>query len=368
MSTKPALLIDSQLEPVLKTAALCQVSFKDLTGSNSPWNLNHKTWQEIRTALARFEHLIRTNNPREEVTCVISGQGVSWLPEAGMEVYYRKFETLQAARNKEEPYPLWKMTTAELFNQHADTLRKLVMSVAHDLVLMEQMRGPLGSHHLLLHREFEQSERGIRLLLNEGKDHHNNMAFVSAQEIVILERARITRIMLENGQLQEEKIGYSLGDLIRVGDLLHRRCKRLFPIYTKRLQSVNNLMKNSLREGEFTQLRRASRWELAFSLIGSPPAGYRGQAKLATKEREVFSEVVESREKELGETAAGQDVLAAAELSRQAMRREIDPLQALKPGSAASHAVETAGLPEELAKGTADVQHMAFINRLKRQM
>jgi len=369
MPSKPAILIESQLEPVLEQAAVCRISFKDLTGSTSPWNLDHKTLHELRATLARFEHLIRANNPQEEITCVISGQGVAWLPETGMQTYFQELDRLSRPRCQAELFPLWKMTTVELFSQHADTMRKLVMSVAHDLVLLEQMKTPLGSHHLLLLREFEQGERGIRLWLNESKDHKNDVAFLSSQEIIILERTQITRALLESGQLREEQIGYSLGDLIRVHDLLHQRCKRLYPIYHKRLQSVNNGIKNALREGEFTQLRRASRWELAFALIGSPPPGYRGQARLATKLRELFTEVVEAREKEMGQTPAGQEVLTAALLSRQAMQGEIDPAVAFKPGSRLVPPGEAAGPAEPVdTKEKSDIQHMAIINRLKQKM
>ena len=63
-----------------------------------------------------------------------------------------------------------------------------------------------------------------------------------------------------------------------------------------------------------TQLTRSSRWEYAFSLLGSNvPDGYGGQSMVAEKERDGLQTIVASREEELGESEEGKDALQAAE-------------------------------------------------------
>ena len=73
------------------------------------------------------------------------------------------------------------------------------------------------------------------------------------------------------------------------------------------------------------QLTRASRWEFAYGLLNNMPVGYKGQAEITALERKSLQEIVESREKELGETDTTKAALQAAQEAETHKLKEEKP-------------------------------------------
>ncbi len=317
MVDKPAVLISDDQVAQLAKSAICKVSFQELTGTQYPWEIDLKAFQSLKAKLDHIEDALRSANPVLDITCVLTGQGAFWQPREGIESFLKGMDTIRKQIKQEGPYPIWKLTSAEMFSSHLNNMRQLIMAAAHDLVLIDHLKDPLGNNHILMQREFEQVERHVRILLDEITDQGGNLEFAMSKDIILLERVRITEEMFNQGLITEQDLGYSLAELESVQSVLERRCEKDFPKFRQRLQGTYNQVKESLRNGECTQLRRVSHWEMAFAMIGIPPIGYQGQSKLASTERDMMTAVVASREMEAGPSQEGQTALTKAEESRR---------------------------------------------------
>lgn len=357
MTKKPAVIISEELEFLLRTHAVFSASFFELTGKRYPWDVDFNIFQSLRKKLSQNEDMIRKTYENEDITCVISGNAVYWQTEEGMALYFKELGRTKEELEEQGPLPIWKLTSAEIFASHISNMRQLIMAVAHDAVLLDQLKDPLANNHLAMQREFEKSELMVRSLLEEIRIQGENLSFITNNDIQLLERVRITRELFDRGELNEFISGFSELELQRVQGILEKRIKEAHPKFRQRLESVFDRMQLSLREGENTQLRRASRWEITFALLGLPPAGYRGQAKLATVERENLTLVVSSREKEMGESESGKDALARAEEAKRMAEKGVFTTPKEKPIRKA------VPQPEKLT----DQRRMAFIERMKKK-
>ena len=360
MAEKPAVLISDEQVAQLAKTAVCKVSFQELSGTSYPWEVDFKTFQEIKAKLDHIENALRSANPVMDITCVLSGQGAFWQSREGFESFLKGMEETKKKIKDEGPYPIWKLTSSEMFSSHLSNMRQLIMAAGHDLVLLEHLKDPLGSNHTMIHREFEQCERRVRLMLDDIADQGSNLEFAMTKDIVLLERVRITQEMFNQGLLAEQDLGYTQEELERVQAVLEKRCMKDFPKFKQRLQATFNQVKDSLRTGECTQLRRVSHWEIAFALIGIPPIGYQGQSALATSERQAMTQIVASREEEIGETAEGKTALNTAEEARKTVEPSTPPPEPEEP-------IEET--PETEAETDVKVKkrpRMAIIDRIRR--
>jgi len=324
MAEKPAVLISDDLVDYLSNNSICDVSFQELTGTQHPWDVDMNVFQELKVKLDQIEKALRSANPELDITCVLSGHSAFWQSRDGLKLFMDKIKSQQKT-NGNEPSPIWKLTSSEIFASHISNMRQLILAAAHDQVLLEHLKDPLGNNHLMLQREFEHGERNVRLLLDDIADQGINIEFTTSKDIILLERIRITQDMLANNKITINDLGYTQQELQHVQSILEKRIKQEFPKFRRRLTGAYNTIKESLRNGESTNLRRISHWEMAFALLGNPPIGYRGQSDLTTVEREKMTAIVASREDEIGPTEEGQTALAAAEESRQAVEPTTAP-------------------------------------------
>lgn len=358
MSGNPAVLISDELIHLLEDRAICRATFQDLTGTLYPWDVDLRIFQNLRGKLFRIEKSLRAANPTQEITCVIAGKGAYWLPRNGVEEF---FEGLQKPLKKlriEGPVPVWKMTSSEIFGSHLSNLRQLILSTAHDIVLMDFLQESMGGNQDYIRREFENNELSVRGLLDAIQNQATNVQFALNEDIVMIERCRITLDMLEKQVTSESDLGYSVKELAQVMEVLDRRLRKEIPTYQKRLGSVVNQVKEHLRGGECTQLVRSSRWEMAYAIIGSAPFGFRGQAKGVALEREGVKTVVSCREEELGKSEEG---LKALEVSKQVDEKIGKKEEPVVVESAPTAPVESAKNEEK-----SHFRRMAYTSRTRR--
>lgn len=355
MSNKPATLIPESAVPILEEKAIIRASFEQLTGVAHPWEINIRKFNEIRKKLYRVERELRDNNPTREVTCIIGERGMYWLFEDAYEAYRETIEEAVKELKDGGPMPVWRYTTTEMLEAHVGNMRQLIMAVAHDAVLLDMLKDSLGDNHVMLNREFENTERNVRAMLDDIRDQGEFLLSSVSHDLLMVERCRITREMIERGVVSEEQLGYSAEELRRVEDVLDERCKKDLPAYEKRLAAIYSRMKDEMRKSESTQLVRSSRWVLAYSLLGEAPQGFRGQAEVASKEHETLSTVVKSREEELGESDEGKKALATAE----------EAVRAKEPPPPPEPKEESKEEPVEEPKKKKKITRMAFSSRKK---
>ncbi len=325
MSSNPAVLITDDLIELLEKESLYTSSFTDLTGTPNPWEVDYKNIRGIRESLANSELGLRQAYPGKDITCVLSGKGAFWMPQGGLETFLEKLDIPIKQLKIEGPTPVWKLTSAEIFSSHISNMRQMIMAASHDLILLEQLKENLGSNHDFLHREFEGCERSLRLLLDDIKNQGPNLKHAMTQSAMLYERIKITRALIENGQVKPEDLGYSLEDLEKAHKIMLDRCRKELPAFQQRIDAANSHLREDLRGGEQTQLTRCSRWDMAFALLGENiPQGYGGQSLVADKERDGMQSVVASREQEMGETEEGKKALDASKEVTE-MKRQPEP-------------------------------------------
>lgn len=353
MASNPAVLITDDLVELLEKEALHSTSFIDLTGTQNPWDVDYKNIRVIRSKLNDAEFGIRQAYSEKDVTCILAGKGAFWMPQGGLEKFLEKLEIPLKQLKIEGPIPTWKLTSAEIFSSHISNMRQMIMAASHDLILLDQLKENLAGNHDFLHREFERCERSLRLLLDEIKNQGPNLKHAMTQSAMLFERTKITRAMFENGEASPETLGYSLEDLGKAQKLLEEKCRRELPAFQQRIASVSSHLKESLRNGEHTQLTRASRWDMAFSMLGQNiPQGYSGQSMVADKERDGLQSVVASREQELGESEEGKQALQIAQ--------EVNELKSTPPPEPKAPEPEPA---QELTPKQKEIRRMARTSR-----
>lgn len=355
MSNKPATLVPEAAIPILEEKAIIQATFEQLTGTGKPWEINIRKFNELREKLHRVENELRATNPGKEITCIIGERGMYWLFDDAFQAYKEKIEEAVNAIKSDGPMPVWRYTTAELLDSHVSNMRQLIMAVAHDEVLLTMLKESLGDNHIMLNREFENCERNVRAMLDDIRDQGEFLLSTMSHDILMAERCRITREMIERGTISESELGYTANDLREVEKVIDKRCSKELPAYQKRIASLYSIMQEEMRKSESTQLSRASRWVLAYSLM-EPPKGFRGQAEIAQKEHENLATVVASREAELGESEEGKKAL---KVSKEAeLAKEPAPAPTPAPEEEKPEPVEV-----EPAKKKKKMARMATINR-----
>ncbi len=355
MPNTPAVLISDDLIGILTNEALYQLSFVDLTGTNYPWEVSYNILNEIKNKLKQAEEKVRSSNPEEDMTCVISGNGAHWLTLNGLNTFVQELQNPISKLKTDGPLPIWKMTTAELIFSHISNMRRLLLIACHDLVLLEQMKDHLGKNHEFLQREFQLCERSVRRMIEEMEKQSSTLGSAVSSNIVLLERIRITNELVERGEKKIEELGYSKEELLHAQDVLEKKCEKELPAFRQRIQSIFNQMLEALREGENTLLSRAGRWEMTFAMIGTPP-GFKGYSIISEKERQALTPMVSSREEELGKSQSGSAALEVVDEVRSAKGEISEPVKE----------EETEPPPEEMdesAKKKKMVQRMAFQNR-----
>jgi len=353
-----------------------------LTGAKNPWEADSQTIPKLQILLKKIEVDLRSRYPGQEITCVVSGQGMYWLSQTSLERFLRLMETEVSRLKFEGPLPIWNCSSTELFDFHADNLKRLILAVAHDAALLEHLKPQLDGQHEYLEREFKIGELSLQSILPGIIQQASLFNNVQSDDINFYERCRITRELIDRGLTSEEELGYSLERLGRAEAALKKNCEKMYPLFQQRVAATFNQMKEGLRQSESAQLNRACRWDRLFESAGGLPDGFQGYAKLTAKEREGLISFVDSRESELGQSPQGQEALSIAQgapvgISREAAAppdaipaaegnalsdQEIMELLSGKP-SAASEAISSETTPSPTQKTKEDLKRMAFTTR-----
>lgn len=310
---QPASIIPDDLIPLLEEQAVYIASFSQLVKADKPWDVDMKIFRELHRTLLKIEIELRKNFVGEDITCVIANQCMYWATSDLMKTVTEKVNTRLDAMKHGGPVPVWKQTSSELLNTHISNMKQLILAVSHDVVLLTLLKDKLGDNIHMLNREFEKCEHLVRILLEDIKEQGHFLSRAMSTNMHLFERCRITRDMIERGEIDEDKLGYSLEVLEKAEQQLDERCRKEMPAYRQRITSIFSHMQEALRDGESTQLTRASRWSLAFTMLGDAPEGFRGQAQMAESENKGYTMMVSAREEELGPSEAGQSALKAAE-------------------------------------------------------
>lgn len=302
-------LITKDLTTVLDKTALKHLSFTELTGTDSIWKINFQSYETIRAILAKQEARLRKLYPTEDLTCLISGNGVYWVDQAGFKTFIGPLNQTVTQLREQGPLPIQYCTTMELLACFTDNLRRLILATAHDSVLLDYLSSYLGSYNQFVSREFQTSRDRINQFFSEFEEIAPNMECLFNQDSTLFERCRITRRMIEQGDITEKNLGYQLEQLTHAEEILLERCQKEIPLFNKRIESLFQHIQQCLRQSECSQLHRANRWEMTFSFTGHPPIGYRKYLLLAVVEQDGFSSMVTSREQEMGRTEYGNEAL-----------------------------------------------------------
>ncbi len=292
-------------------------TFRQLTGVDDPWQLTKGKIQKCRELMGREDRIVRGQHPGEDITCVAWTDGAHWLLPEGVKNYSKTVETAQRSDNGLLVQPVWRMTLREMLSQHFANLRQLVLSIAYDLVTIDNLKEQLPSDHIMLKKEFQRCEQVVSDLIQELMDERDRLGKVLTNNVELYERIIITERMIQSGETTEAILGYSVNDLKAAQEHVRDLCQRELSVYEHVLNLTRGRVQEGLRGGEQTQLTRTSRWDYAIHQFEEPPEGMVGLASLMSFERKRLSAIVRSREEELGPTEEGQEVLAQAESVEQ---------------------------------------------------
>ena len=159
-----------------------------------------------------------------DITCVIAGEGCFWLDKEGTDHFSQKVRKPSLEEKSNSTMPIWKLTSGEIFNSHIYNMRKLILAVCHDMVLLDHLKESFGQNHTFITRDFSRYERFVRILVDDMKEQGPNLNFALSENIIMLERAEITYKMLQNKTISPKELGYSERDLAKVIEILDNRC------------------------------------------------------------------------------------------------------------------------------------------------
>lgn len=331
MAKQPASLIPDEAIPLLQEHALFSGSFQQLTGLENPWEVNMKVFTKLHDKLLTVENQLRQNFPDQDITCMIAKDSIYWITYDLQQTIQEQINQSLSNMQNGGLLPVWQMTTSELLNNHIENMKKLILAVSHDVVLLQLLKDTFGENINFLNREFENCERVVKLLIDDLQDQGHFLSKAMSENLHFYERIRITYEMIERGEIDLDNLGYSVEALEQAELKLDERCKKELPSYKQRLTSIMSQMRESLRESENTQLSRSSRWVLAFSMVEEMPQGFKGQAEIANIETEGYSMMVSSREDELGPSESGQNALKSAEEAKAGTPPEPEPVPEAEP-------------------------------------
>lgn len=332
MPTRPTTLISDEMIHLLESISLSKASFFELTGVQHPREIDPKSFDLIRKEISNIETELQNKYPFNIFLCMATGEALYWIDESKVESLQKEMLITIQDINKEGPLPVWKCTTAELLLGHLRNIKRLILAIAHDFVLLENLQNHLGDRYKLVYREFHQAELRILNLLEAVREHGTKITYALNQDLILLERCRITQSIIERGEKTPKELGYSLREISEAIEILNERCKKSLHNASTVIRLMHNFFMNALREGENSQLIRACRWEILYSMLDEAPDGMESFVRIMSLERNGMSVFVKSREQELGETAAGQQALSKAKESKKTIE-SIARTSALPPGA-----------------------------------
>ncbi len=292
------------------------IFFEDLTGKKIPWEIEYESFSKMRKILSATEHELRRQS-HDPIFCLCTEKGVYWLEGSKYQNYLENTKEHGRQEIGEPLNQLRRLTTAEINQCHLNNMRALILQTAHDSVVLEQLKMQLHNNYSMVQREAKQSMQTVwRMILEmQGKTHLFNLA--EQQFVILFERCMITQDMLDSGEIDKEQLGYDADHLRRVSKLLEERLREYHNHTIESLQSMNQNLKESLRQGEVSQLVRINRWNKIKTYIQDFPEELLSQFAYYNDEKKRIAHIITQRERELGESKEGNKTLMEMDVIEQ---------------------------------------------------
>lgn len=285
MSTeKPTFFVPDILDRTIQSDCLHFQPFESIYGSPSLEVFDNQKQIQIQLKLMDCENEIHSQFPNNNFFRVFTHQGAYWLDQEGMNRTAAFFDARLKNFKKEETQPLWKLTTSEIQTYHEKNLRHLIQTVSNDSVLLNTIKTQVnGSSSSFVHQFDECRQKINQLLKNFEKKESSPVGRDDMQ--ILFERCRITRTMLERGEIDGSLLGHSQQDLIKVQHYLEDRCLNVDPNFLSNYQLKYQKRMAELVVGEKIQLIRTQEWGRFFDLIDEIPQNYETFVRFVNCER-----------------------------------------------------------------------------------
>jgi hypothetical protein len=295
---KPFFFAPDILSEILDFDTIFFQSFEKLFEEEPLSEINDDDITRLQYKLTRYEEVIKSKIETEKITCIFTENGAYWLDEEMLDTLIKKLENSNYIINDVGNDPLWKLTSLELITYHQKNIRHIVQSVAHDSVMLENLKSFMNGDYQQSKINIDNNKKIVNRLLDNISDQDIYSEKYIDKDFSLVERCRITRTMIENECIDVDDIGYGLEELLKVEELLQSRCENIDPESNKTF--LHNLI-NDLLTCERLQLSRMVQWETLIEALELDRCGYEGLARLARVMREGIESFVQNREKEIQE-------------------------------------------------------------------
>ena len=299
IGNKPAFFIPDVFDCAVQPRALFSQSFEKVCGGRSLSGFDCEKISTVQRNLFDCQLSLKELYPDDEITCVFSHNGAYWLNRDALGLSLHAIDDQLDRLSGKSRVPVWKLTVEELLSYHRDNLRYLVQASTNDSIIFGNLSQRLNGQQESLTRLFKTCWQKV-FSLSEGVERWttNRMEYIN-EYVVLLDRCRITRTLLNCGEINEDKLGYTAEDLLQAERFLEDRCFNLDPNFQERQKKVYQELLRDLLAGERLQRLRAQQWEDVFDSLGGPPEGYRGFSSVLERERRGLDSFCSTRVREL---------------------------------------------------------------------
>jgi hypothetical protein len=295
---KPTFFVSDILDLSIQTDCFYFQPFETIFGSPSLEEFDNQKLIQIQLKLLDCENEIHSQYPQKDFFRIFTHQGAYWLDREGMNRTAAFFDTRIKNFRKEETQPLWKLTTAEIQTYHEKNLRHLIQTISNDSILLNTINNQAnGSQRAFVH-QFDECRKKVNQLI-QNSEKNEGSPFGRDEVQILFERCRITRTMLERGEIDGSLLGHSPQDLLKVQRYLEDRCLNIDPNFLTNYQVKFQNQIAELVVGEQIQLVRTQEWGRFFDAIGNVPDDYEVFARFINSERRFLDSFSSKRLQEL---------------------------------------------------------------------
>lgn len=312
-------MYDNHACSLLDKLCITRTSFEEMTGTTHPWEVTNGAYSSIQKQFDLIENDIQAANTNGPITCVKTQEGAFWLNSDGIDSLLDSLDKPLEILTRQGPSPLWRYTSAELFSQHLENLRRLIISATHDKCFLNRIKNRLPADYDNLANEINKIIKQLDDLLKQIKNDAPQVQVASDNDIYLYERARITFDLLQHRVVNEASLGYDRQTLQRAFEILEQRCGGKVANLRQRIQALFLMFRDEVRQSEILQLILAGRWDISLAHLGKNANGLSDLVRLTRKEVQGLSAMVQSREDEIGPSPAGANALALAEKAEEEM-------------------------------------------------
>lgn len=309
MSQQPITIINPECIDRLEKVCLERATFLEITGVEYPWEIDSLRARGISRIFQHYEKSVQRRNPESSCVCFITDDVVFWISVEDVPEILFCYKKILASLYQNGPMPIWKMTTAELLVCHLKNVKRLILLSAYDFYDLEHYRARLNNAYPVMYREFYLASKSVLGLLDSIKDHDTKTRFALSDELIMLERCRITYDFVLRGERRAASVCYSIRQLNEALTTLENRIQETMPGSIWSLKVLNHSIRDSFRRGEAELLKRTTRWGVVHALTGCLKDHASLLQQMIMLEKNAYLELVSARENELGITSVGQEAI-----------------------------------------------------------